>query len=65
MLGHYKNYIMNKGIFNITCGVVMFIFAAIRIHNDEMLHAIIDLILAATNIIIGYLLYFFNKLNNK
>lgn len=56
---------MNKGIFNITCGVLMYILAAIRIHNDEMLHAIIDVILASTNIIIGYLLYFFNKLNNK
>lgn len=56
---------MIKGFFNITCGVIMFILAAIKIHNNEMLHAIIDVILAATNIIIGYLFYFFNKLNNK
>ena len=56
---------MNTGFLNITCGVVMFIVAAIRIHDDEMLHAIIDIVLAATNIIVGYLLYFFNKLNNK
>ena len=56
---------MNNGLFNIICGVVMFIFVAIRIHNDEMLHAIIDVVLAALNIIVGYLLYFFNKLINK
>lgn len=52
---------MNKGLLNITCGVVMFIFAAIRIHKNEIPHAIIDIILAATNIIIGYLLYFFKQ----
>lgn len=56
---------MNKGVFNMICGVVMFILAAIRIHNDEMLHAIIDVVLASTNIIVGYLLITLNKLNNK
>ena len=52
---------MNNGILNITIGVVMVIIAGIRIHNDEIPHAIIDIVLASMNIIVGYLLYLFQQ----